>query len=645
MYNRDRVNRVRLQVKHIQGHIERSAVFDINRFKNLTSESNRYDRRIDALHSQGIKTQHIEKVVQEAIDNLGTGAKSFVIYGEPQSGKTEMMIALTARLLDEGHKIIIVLLNDNIQLLNQNLERFRDSGIDPTPVDIKYALDKEIGDNRWILFSKKNPKDLKNLNDKLFNKKAKIVIDDEADFASPNAKINRDKRSKINEEIHKLLGSEGIYIGVTATPARLDLNNTFDNIAEDWLCFEPHEYYVGKDDFFPMDLSKPCHFSLEGVTGDDPQYLRKALLSFLVNVAHINIDNGIKNKMKSTGNEDISCSFLIHTSGEIAGHEKDEHIVTKILDVLSDDRDPDYEGYVESMYQIAKGKYGTPHAEQIVEFVLRNTGRKYVEVMNTKKKTGIDTTKSTALFTIIIGGNIISRGITVNNLLGMFFTRDVKQRIQQDTYIQRARMFGNRKEYLHLFELWIPDSLYMDWHKCFVYHYLSLEAIKTQKGAPVWIADNRVTPVASSSIDKRAVVIDSGEMYFGKFQYSDNVERTIADPSINELSKLVMINEQFGDEILPRYVINFIRTNTKPHEGYIAIHKIRRVKPGTDYHDNLYRRKGVVGGEDIRQYPQAIHHIMVLVNTLKECRVVYRYVEKVQFLKNLKKKRSGGPHS
>jgi DNA replication protein DnaC len=78
-------------------------MFDLNKFRNITSEANRYNRRIDALHSKGINTQHIEKAAQEAIDNLKSGAKSFVIYGEPQSGKTEMMIALTAKLLDEGH--------------------------------------------------------------------------------------------------------------------------------------------------------------------------------------------------------------------------------------------------------------------------------------------------------------------------------------------------------------------------------------------------------------------------------------------------------------------------------------------------------------------------------------------------------------
>jgi hypothetical protein len=61
-----------------------------------------------------------------------------------------------------------------------------------------------------------------------------------------------------------------------------------------------------------------------------------------------------------------------------------------------------------------------------------------------------------------------------------------------DTYIQQARMFGSRKRHLAHFELTIPEQLYLDWHRCFVFHKLALEAIKTKKGSPVWLADQRI---------------------------------------------------------------------------------------------------------------------------------------------------------
>jgi hypothetical protein len=59
---------------------------------------------------------------------------------------------------------------------------------------------------------------------------------------------------------------------------------------------------------------------------------------------------------------------------------------------------------------------------------------------------GDNATEPSSPFTIIIGGNIVSRGVTFPNLLTMFFTRNVRHKLQQDTYIQRARMFGARGE-------------------------------------------------------------------------------------------------------------------------------------------------------------------------------------------------------
>ena len=102
----------------------------------------------------------------------------------------------------------------------------------------------------------------------------------------------------------------------------------------------------------------------------------------------------------------------------------------------------------------------------------------------------------------------------MDNLLSMFFTRDVQHKIQQDTYIQRARMFGSRGDYLRFFELTIPQSLYLDWHRCFVFHRLALDAIREGHGSLVWLGDQRISAVATSSIDRSTVDLDRGEMSF-----------------------------------------------------------------------------------------------------------------------------------
>jgi hypothetical protein len=616
--------------------------FDINKFNNPSPENKRYEKRINYLKEENIDTSNIESTVMEAIKNVEEGINSFVIYGEPQSGKTEMMIALTTKIIDNGFNIIIVLLNDNIPLLDQNLNRFRDAGFDPTPVNVLEILEEDIGNKRWVIFSKKNINDLNKLIEKVRNKNKIVIIDDEADFASPNSKVNKNERTKINNAIYELLKNDSIYIGVTATPARLDLNNTFDNITEKWVYFNPHKNYVGKDTFFPMDLSKDWEYELVLLpdTGDDPKYLQDAILRFLVNVAYINLYNGIKiylnNHLRNK-----NFSYLIHTSGNVADHKKDQQTVIKLFDILSDKNSSQYESRIRRMYEITSKKYGEEKSENIINFILNNINSKTIVMMNSKRKTDTDPGKPRAFFTIAIGGNIISRGMTFDNLLGMFFTRDVKHKLQQDTYIQRARMFGNRKGYLNYFELCIPEKLFLDWHKCFVFHYLSLESIKAQKTAPIWISDNRITPISGSSIDKKTIVIDNGEMYFVKFKYDKRIKE-ILDLKIGEIEKLEKINQEFGEEILPKYVINFIKFYIFPYHGYLAIHGIRNVGRGTadsDYRDDLYRARSAFGGTDTLKYPNAIHHVMILLNTLGNSRIVYKYNGKVKFFKNIKRRK------
>ena len=72
----------------------------------------------------------------------------------------------------------------------------------------------------------------------------KIIIDDEADYATPDRNINKQKEAtQINKKVGQLgqVDSDGVYIGVTATPGRLDLNNTYLNDSTKWVYLESHE--------------------------------------------------------------------------------------------------------------------------------------------------------------------------------------------------------------------------------------------------------------------------------------------------------------------------------------------------------------------------------------------------------------------
>ena len=180
--------------------------------------------------------------VNETLKNIKNGAKSFVVYGEPQSGKTEFMIALVCKLLDEKYETIFIIMNDNTELEYQNYDRFlqcKEMSASPkSAYEISNMEPSELKSGvQRIIFCRKNNTNLQNLLVACRFMKSRVIIDDEADYASPNSKINKEQDpSKINLLVNKLIndnGENGSYIGVTAT-SRLDVN-TFLNKAKDWV--------------------------------------------------------------------------------------------------------------------------------------------------------------------------------------------------------------------------------------------------------------------------------------------------------------------------------------------------------------------------------------------------------------------------
>ena len=639
--------------KYLQAYLASSkeetvSGFDISRFRNGKSKNLRYSRQLNRQKNKRIKTSCIETAITGSLDRINREIRSFVIYGEPQSGKTEMMIALTAKLLDEGHKVIVVLLNDNVELLKQNLRRFQESGLDPSPKSFEDVMNPTvvIGNNEWVIFCKKNSKNLAALIEKLRSINAKVVLDDEADYASPNSKVNRrEEVSKINAHIRKLLGDDGLYIGVTATPARLDVNNTFENANDEWVHFPPHTHYTGQDVFFPLDLTGPLKYRLNLLpdNGDTPQYLRQALFNFLATVAHLNTDS-----IKGKPGEKNYC-MLIHTSGKKEDHDTDYKIVTRVIEALKDESHRYHVPYMKTIWETAERRYGVSAADKVAHYVIDTISRNVVKVLNSssdfKSVDNDSATNPKAPFTIAIGGNIVSRGVTFNNLLSMFFTRDVRHKLQQDTYIQRARMFGARNEYIDDFELSIRRSLFLDWHRCFVFHKLALESIKTGKIVPVWLEDSRVSAVSSSSIDRTTVRMDSGEMSFSMFDYSGaELEPLVESAYEGRKGNLDVLKEsqlQLGKECLPDYLLTFIE-NTMPRENAsIAVHKsqfIDEKKYKSADIQNIARPRGFIGTHELEEnrFPDAMHHLKIIFNPAGKGRVFYRYVGSIRFLKNLK---------
>jgi hypothetical protein len=609
---------------------------DLATLKAKAQLKDRYAKQLHRINAAGIQTDCIDAAVSGVVDKLvGGSASALVVYGEPQSGKTEMMICLTAKLLDSGFPVIVHLLNDSVDLLTQNLSRFKKSGLAPAAKTSSEFPPNSSVPNEVVVLCKKNTKDLQNLINWLDGNSNIVVIDDEADYATPNSQINKGTKTKINQWVGDLLGADGKYIGVTATPARLNLNNTFQNDTNNWVKFPPHKSYTGQDIFFPLD-SQNLPYRLTRLTqGGSSEEAEEALLRFLVTVAYLNT---------TSGPPESNYTMLVHTSGSRDAHEADRLAIEKTVSILLAPTTIEFDQLGLKIYDTAKSLYPNASAQALTEYVIENASRTTLVVLNSKrdrKAAGDSATVPTSPFTIIIGGNIVSRGVTFPSLLSMFFTRDVKSKLQQDTYIQRARMFGSRTNLEH-FELTIPSQLYADWQKCFVYHRLSLATIESKLGVPVWIGDSRIAVASSSSIDMQTVTLDKGEISFGQFVFSEKLDEIVKDGPTT-MASLAKLREAIGEEALPQFLIDYVASAQTNTPNSLAIHtssSIAGYKKGVD-HDAISRKKGFIGAPqlEIGKFPNAVHHIKIFSNANGNARLFYKFTHGgVNFMHNEPKK-------
>ena len=524
------------------------------------SQTSAFDARVRYLGGLGYDVSIHNDAILEVSEKLARGVRSLVLYGEPQAGKTEAMIALVCRLLDEGHQTIFVIMNDNTELEIQNFDRFKEAAqINPSPMTAEQFNELPDGDKKAatqrVIFCRKNKNNLEKLLVEARFLKKRVVIDDEADFASPDTNINKPEHdpTTINRLVSALgelsTDGTGTYIGVTATPGRLNLNGTFANDSSQWVFMRSHKHYKGRSFFFPISekQKKDSNYALKLLPdeGDDSKHLKEAFLRFLVRAAIVNLDN-------NTGGNPVGYSMLVHTEGRIDAHEADQTAIQKHLSVLIQEKQPRADQYAQFMLDFANAEIKKHHlsftAENILSFVLEYIGKSSTLVINHKKaKTNVKAACDPKdVFTFAFGGNIVSRGLTFKNLLTFFFSRSVKNKFQQNTYIQRARMFGNRP-YSSFFELCVPRELFKNWAECFTDHELSLRS--AMAGNYVHISHNRTSPADSASIEKVATIVSGDEWMLGQVAKMPN--------GIEELFSNNMENSTIGfiDKLLEENIL------------------------------------------------------------------------------------------
>jgi hypothetical protein len=620
------------------------SIIDQIKHSNADEVTHLYENRIGALKENFNDISHIENAVSDTMAVLASGVRSTVIYGEPQSGKTELMLALTCKLLDSGYETIFMVMNDNVSLETQNFERF--SGckqLDPAPVKAIEVINDPtsvIPGKKNIIFCRKNTTNLDKLIEVTRKLSKRVILDDEADFASPDNKVNKPgDASKINQLVEKLIetrpqndNNSGIYIGVTATPGRLDLNNTFFNESNEWVFVEPYPGYTGRDTFFPASRSAqkmlPYNLKLLPDERDEPIFLRKAVLRFLLRNAYLSI---------TCDPDNIEAhSMLIHSSGKMDDHNIEKEQIQKIINRLRNDDQKIYEELnkeIESTF--SQEQLGLTEPLNLLRFVRENIGRSSILVINSRKANEQNTMRAAnprAQFTFALGGNIISRGLTFNNLLSFFFTREVKSKLQQNTYIQRARMFGNRKN-LEMFELCVPEKLWGSWIDCFQLHELSLAAAKEKE--PVWFSSKTVNATDAAAVNKKVVHVESGEMMVGEiFHLTNEIITILEDNTKGTLERIRELLERglISTKVFPKSYLSVIEKYDDAHDSIHMVlsggTSIRYIEPLSDINiESISRARGGIIASTINKiarYEDSWHLIMPIRNERQECRFYYK---------------------
>ena len=182
-----------------------------------------------------------------------------LLFGNVQSGKTGQMFGIMCKAADLGFPAFVLLTTDNVVLQQQTLDRVK-SDLEGFCIcgenDSRLFADNSLIQPSIIVL-KKNTRVLKLwsniLNSTGFMKGNPLfIIDDEADAASLNTLVNRDRQSSINKylDIIKNGASSSLYLQVTGTPQAIFLQT----IASGWhpyftYYFQPGDAYLGGDFF------------------------------------------------------------------------------------------------------------------------------------------------------------------------------------------------------------------------------------------------------------------------------------------------------------------------------------------------------------------------------------------------------------
>jgi len=428
-----------------------------------------------------------------------------LVLGHVQSGKTTNFTSVIAKAADRKYRLFIVLSGIHNSLREQTQERLTEYLVEPNdaywmplteqnrdftppPGATATVYLARHAQHQVLCVVKKNGPRLRRLKEWLASAAAEelkrlpvVMIDDEADQAS----VATPRINGLIKDILDLL-PKAAYIGYTATP--------FAN-----LLIDPSSQDLYPSNFI-IDLPQPKgHFgtevifgrdAIEGEEGEGPldgydmvrtvpveelpdlrpaprqpadefvadmtPTLRRAVLYFWLATA--------ARRVRRTGVP--HSTMLIHTSMRIVVHEAfREPLETlraeTVRKLANDDRtlmEELRDLWTEESVRVDAGAFGETAVpfKDLREHLGEVVGASRVVMDNSRSRERLSYSGERVV-AIAVGGNTLSRGLTLEGLVVSYFVRSTSA---YDTLLQMGRWFGYRRGYGDLPRVWMTDELY-----------------------------------------------------------------------------------------------------------------------------------------------------------------------------------------
>lgn len=318
-----------------------------------------------------------------------------------------------------------------------------------------------------------------------------LLVDDESDYGSVNTG-REDDPTKTNFLIRKLLGkfSRNSYVAITATP--------FANILID------HEAETVKDgevhpDLFPKDfvygLEAPTNYvGADKVFGTEDDINQGSVIDLhdvepLLPLKHkqYHAIHTIPDSLKTAirvyvvanavrdlrGQEDKRRAMLINISRfkrvQMHLHDLVKHELDSIKNALEAHAILYTEGVENQIIDGLKSTFDTFYPDagptwlEVLAALPSSANEITVRTFNSDTEKLLKEQQQSAEIpkrTIAIGGDVLSRGLTLEGLMVSYYYRNVRA---ADTMMQMARWFGYRDEYEDLCRIWIDPGVAADY--------------------------------------------------------------------------------------------------------------------------------------------------------------------------------------